>query len=67
VEEILESGEETYYPALHVDVGSKKSCAVVCMSLYCRFFFLGPFFSTHFYFIYTPAKFEFLSKLPLFI
>ncbi|KAG2659134.1 uncharacterized protein LOC120705046 isoform X3 [Panicum virgatum] len=28
VEEILESGEETYYPALHVDVGSKKSCAV---------------------------------------
>ncbi|CAL5021417.1 unnamed protein product [Urochloa decumbens] len=26
VEEILESGEETYYPALHV--GSEKSCAV---------------------------------------
>nr|CAB3450075.1 unnamed protein product [Digitaria exilis] len=29
VEEILESGEETYYPALHV--GSENSCAVVCM------------------------------------
>jgi zinc finger CCHC domain-containing protein 8 len=31
VEVTLESGEETYYPALHV--GSEKSCAVVCMSL----------------------------------
>jgi len=52
VEEILESGEETYYPALHV--GSEKSCAVVCMSLYCGFF-SRTVFSTHFYYIYTTA------------
>lgn len=31
MEEILESGEETYYPALHV--GSENACAVVCISL----------------------------------
>lgn len=29
VEEVLDCGEETYYPALHV--GSERSCAVVCI------------------------------------